>query len=153
MIELRGWGMKTSEDKLVQRLLDDIQSASRQVYFGTDGGFTCFSDGRFLERADSLPPAIDQLRYQAREDLSADAVRKMIPQDAGKSGEIPGSIEEHGKQYNLLCKKFTCAVDRVCYDYLKIRHPEAQIYCLGRNRPVVFLQEEIVRAVLMPIRT
>jgi hypothetical protein len=134
-------------------LLDDIKSASRQVYFGTDGAFTCFSDGRFLERADSLPPAIDQLRYPFPNALSADAIRKMIPKDAGKSGEIPGSIEEDGKQYKLLCKKFICAVASVCYDYLKIRYPEARIYCLGRNKPVVFLQGEIVRAVLMPIRT
>jgi hypothetical protein len=76
----------------------------------------------------------------------------MIPKDAGKSGEIPGSIEMDGKQYKLLCKKFTCVVDSLCYDYLKIRYPEAQIYCLGRNKPVVFLQGEIVRAVLMPIK-
>ena len=144
--------METSEDKLVQQLLDDIKSASRQVYFGTDGTFTCFSDERFLERADSLPPAIDQLRYPFPNALSADAIRKTIPQDAGKSGEIPGSIEEDGKQYKLLCKKYTCVVASVCYSYLKMRYPGALIYCLGRNKPVVFLQGEIVRAVLMPIR-
>ncbi len=145
--------METSESRLVQRLLDDIKSASRQVYFGTDGAFTCFSDGRFLERADSLPPVIDQLRYVSPNTLSADAIRKMMPQDAGKSGEIPGSVVEDGKQYKLSCQKYTCVVDSVCYDYLKIRYPEARIYCLGRNKPVVFLQGEIVRAVLMPIRT
>jgi len=99
--------METPESGLVQRLLDDIKSASRQVYFGTDGAFTCFSDGRFLERADSLPPAIDQLRYPFPNTLSTDAIRKMLPQDAIKSGEIPGSIEEAGKQYKLLCKKYT----------------------------------------------
>jgi hypothetical protein len=145
--------METSEGRFVQRLLDDIKSASRQVYFGTDDAFTCFSDGRFLERADSLPPAIDQLRYLFPNTLSADAIGKMIPQDAGKSGEIPGSIEEDGKQYKLLCKKYTCVVDSVCYDYLKTRYPGAGLYCSGRNKPVVFLQGEIVRAVLMPIRT
>jgi hypothetical protein len=145
--------METSEGRLVQRLLDDIKSASRQVYFGTDGAFTCFSDGRFLERADSLPPDIDQLRYPFPSALSTDAIRKMIPQDAGKSGEIPGSVEEDGKQYKLLCKKYTCVVDSVCYNYLKMRYPGAGVYCSGRNKPVVFLQGEIARAVLMPIRT
>jgi len=145
--------METPEGTLVQRLLDDIKSASRQVYFGTDGAFTCFSDGRFLERADSLPPAIDQLRYPFPNTLPTDAIRKMIPQDAGKSGEIPGSIEEDGKKYKLLCKKYTCVVDRLCYDYLKSRYSEARVYCLGRNKPVVFLHGDIVRAVLMPIKT
>ena len=145
--------METPENKFVQRLLDDIKSASRQVYFGTDGTFTCFSDGRFLERADSLAPAVDQLRYPFPNSLSADTIRKMIPQDAGKSGEIPGSIEEDGKRYKLSCKKYTCVVDSVYYDYLKMRYPEARVYCLGRNKPVVFLQGEIVRAVFMPIRT
>ncbi len=145
--------METSEDRHVQRLLDDIKSASRQVYFGTDGVFTCFSDGRFLERADSLPPAIDQVRYPFPNALSTEAIRKMMPQDAGKSGEIPGAIEEDGKQYKLLCKKYTCVVDSVCYDYLKTRYPGAGVLCSGRNKPVVFLQGEIVRAVLMPIRT
>ncbi len=145
--------METSEGRLVQRLLDDIKSASRQVYFGTEGAFTCFSDGRFLERADSLPPAIDQLRYPFPNALSTDMIKKMIPKDTGKSGEIPKSIEEDGKQYKLLCKKYTCVVDSVCYDYLKMRYPGAGVYCSGRNKPVVFLQGEIVRAVLMPIRT
>jgi hypothetical protein len=145
--------METPEDRLIQRLLDDIEAASRQVYFGTDGTFTCFSDGRFLERADSLPPAIDQLRYSFPNTLPTDTIRKLIPKDAGKSGEIPGSIEEDGEQYKLLCKKFTCVVNCVCYDYLKMRYPEALIYCLGRNKPVAFLQGEIMRAVLMPIKT
>ncbi len=145
--------METSEGRLVQHLLDDIKSASRQVYFGTDGTFTCFSDGRFVERADSLPTAIDQLRYQFPNTLSTDAIRKVLPKDAGKSGEIPGSIEGDGKRYKLLCKKYTCIVESLCYDYLKIRYPDARIYCLGRNKPVVFLQSDIVRAVLMPIKT
>lgn len=145
--------METPEDRLVGNLLENIKSTSRQIYFGTDGAFICFSDGRFLERADSLPPAIDQLRYPFPNILSTDAIRKMIPQDAGKSGEIPGSIVEDGKQYKLLCKKYTCVVDSVCYDYLKMRYPGAGVYCSGRNKPVVFLQGEIVRAVLMPIRT
>jgi hypothetical protein len=145
--------METQGDMIVQRLLEDIKSASREVYFGTDGAFTCFSDGRFLERADSLPPAIDQLRYPFPNTLSTDTIRKMIPQDVGKSGEIPGSTEEDGKKYKLLCKKYTCVVDRACYDYLKTRYPEARVNCLGRNKPVVFLQGEIVRAVLMPLKT
>jgi len=145
--------METPEDRLVGNLLENIKSTSRQVYFGTDGAFTCFSDGRFLERADSLPPAVDQLRYPFPNTLSTDAIRKMIPQDAGKSGEIPGSVEGDGKRYKLSCKKYTCVVDSVCYDYLKMRYPGAGVYCSGRNKPVVFLQGEIVRAVLMPIRT
>ncbi len=145
--------METQEMTLVRRLLDDIKSTSRQFYFGTDGAFTCFSDGRFLERADSLPPAIDQLRYSFPNTMSTDAIRKMIPQDVSKSGEIPGSVEKDGKRYKLSCQKYTCVVDSLCYDYLKIRYPEARIYCLGRNKPVVFLQADILRAVLMPIRT
>jgi hypothetical protein len=145
--------METQGDMIVQRLLDDIKSASRQVYFGTDGVFTCFSDGRFLERADSLPQAIDQLRYPFPNTLSTDMIRKMIPQDPDKSGEIPTSIEQDGKKYRLLCNKYTCVVDSVCYEYLKMRYPEARVNCLGRNKPVVFLQGEVVRAVLMPLRT
>jgi hypothetical protein len=145
--------METTEGRLIQQLLDDIKSASRQVYFGTEGGFTCFSDGRFLERADSLPPAIDHLRYAFPNTLPTDTIRKIIPKDASKSGEIPGSIEEDGRRYKLFCKKYTCVVDSVCYDYLKMRYPGAGVYCSGRNKPTVFLQGEIVRAVLMPIRT
>ncbi len=138
---------------IVQRLLDDIKSASRQVYFGTEGTFSCFSDGRFLERADSLPPAIDQLRYPFPNTLSTDVIKKMIPQDPGKSGEIPTSIEQDGKRYKLTCKKYTCLVDSVCYEYLKMRYPEARVNCLGRNKPVVFLEGELVRGVLMPLKT
>jgi hypothetical protein len=142
----------TPEDRLVQRLLEDIKSASREIYFGTDGAFTCFSDGRFLERADALPPAIDKLRYLSTDRFPTDAFRKMIPRDAGQSGEIPGSIEQDGNRYKLQCSKYTCVVDSVCYDYLKMRYPEARVYCLGRTQPVVFLQDGLVRAVLMPLR-
>jgi hypothetical protein len=145
--------METQGDMIVRRLLDDIKSASRQVYFGTESTFSCFSDGRFLERADSLPPAIDQLRYPFPNTLSTDMIKKMIPQDPGKSGEIPTSIEQDGKRYKLLCKKYTCLVDSVCYEYLKMRYPEARVNCLGRNKPVVFLEGEVVRAVLMPLKT
>jgi hypothetical protein len=145
--------METREEILIQRLLEDIKSASREVYFGTDGAFTCFSDGRFLERADSLPPVIDQLRYPFPNTMSTDIIRKRIPQAPRKSGEILGSVEDDGKKYKLSCQKYTWLVDRLCYDYLKIRYPEAQIYCLGRNKPVVFLQADIMRAILMPIRT
>jgi hypothetical protein len=145
--------METTEGRLIQRLIDDIRSATRQVYFGTDGAFICFSDGRFLERADSLPTAIDQLRYPFPNTLPTETIRDLIPKVAGKSGEIPGSIEEDGKRCKLLCKKYTCVVNRVCYDYLKMRYPGAEVYCSGRNEPVVFLQGEVVRAMLMPIRT
>jgi len=144
--------METPEDSLVQHLLEDITLGSRQIYFGTDGAFTCFSDGRFLERADSLPQAIDRLRFVSPNLLATDMIRKMIPQDAGKSGEVPGSVEEDGKQYKLLCKKYTCVVSGICYDYLKMRYPEARVYCLGRHKPVVFIHGEIVRAVLMPLK-
>src|SRR3972149_9489136 len=105
--------MEAPEGRLVQHLLDDIKSTSRQVYFGMDGAFICFSDGRFLERADSLPPAIDQLRYPFPNTLSADAIRKMIPQDVGKSGEIPLSIEEDGRQHKIFFeKKILCGARR-----------------------------------------
>jgi hypothetical protein len=145
--------MEMIEDRVVQQLLDDIELTSRQIYFGTDGIFICFSDGRFLERADSLPPAIDQLRYPFPNTLSMDMIKKLIPQDANKFGEIPHSVEEDGEKVKLLCKKYTCVVASVCFGYLKMRYPEAFIYCLGKNKPVVFLEGEIVRVVLMPIRT
>jgi hypothetical protein len=34
--------METPEDRIVQHLLDDIKSTSRQGYFGTDGTFCGF---------------------------------------------------------------------------------------------------------------
>lgn len=145
--------MESREDRIVERLLEDINLESRQIYFGTDGAFTCFSDGHFLERPDALPPAIDQLRYQFPNTLIPDAIRQVIPRGADQSGEIPRSIEEDEKRYKLLCKQFTCVVAGVCFDYLKIRYPEARVYCSGRHKPVVFIHGEIVRAVLMPIKT
>jgi hypothetical protein len=141
-----------SEEELVRLLIENIRSGSRQVCFGTDGAFACFSDGRFLERADTLPPAIDKLRYEATENLPTETIRKIIPQVSGQSGEIPGAIEQDGNRYRLLFRKHTCVVESICYAYLKMRYPEARIICLGRNKPVIFLQNDIVRAILMPIR-
>ena len=142
----------TPEDRIVRTLLEDIRSASRQILFGTDDAFTCFSDGRFIERAESLPPAIEKLRYQMKGNLSVDGIKKIIPKDPGQSGEIPKTIQQAGNRYELQCRDYTCVVDRICYDYLKMRYPEAQIYCLGKTMPIVFLQDNIVRAVLMPMR-
>jgi len=142
----------TAEDKVIQTLLEDIRSASRQILFGTDDAFTCISDGRFLERAEALPSAIEKMRYQMKDKLQIDEIKKIIPRDLGKSGEIPETIRQAGSRYELLCSNYTCVVDKVCYDYLKIRYPKAQIYCFGHTKPLVFLQDNIVRAVLMPMR-
>lgn len=142
----------TPEDRVVRTLIEDIRSASRQILFGTDDAFTCFSDGRFIERAEALPPAIEKLRYQMKDNLSVDGIKKIIPKDPVQSGEIPETIQQAGSRYELRCSDYTCVVDRICYDYLKMRYPEAQIYCLGKTLPIVFLQDNIVRAILMPMR-
>jgi hypothetical protein len=142
----------TPDDKVVRALLEDIGSTSRQILFGTDDAFTCFSDGRFLERAEALPPAIEKLRYQMKDNLSVDGIKKLIPKGPVQSGEMPQTIQHAGNRYELRSRNYTCAVDKVCYEYLKMRYPDAQIYCLGHTKPVVFLQDNIVRAVLMPLR-
>jgi hypothetical protein len=103
----------TPEEGLVRHLLENIRSGSRQVYFGRDRTFACFSEGRFLERADAPPLAIDKLRYGATDNLPTETIRKMIPQDSGRSGEIPAAIEQDGNRYKLLCKKHTCVVESI----------------------------------------
>ncbi len=142
----------TPEDKLVLRLLDKIKTASAQLYFGTFESLQVFSDGRFLEFADNLPPAIERLRDPFAQYLPEDAIKRIIPPDADGLAEEVQAVREFGGKYELLSRTRRSIVDGVYYDYLRMRYPKAEVFCRGETQPVTFSQEGVVRAVLMPIK-
>ena len=125
-------------------------SSSPQLYLGTFESRQVFSDGRFLEFADKLPAVIERLRDRFAY-LPEEAIKRSIPPDDGLAEEVQG-VREHGGKYELLSRTRRSIVDRLYYDYLRMRYPKAKVFCRGENQPVMFSQEGVVRAILMPLR-
>ena len=142
----------TPEDKLVMRLMEKIKAGSAQLYFGTFESRQVFSYGRFLEFADNLPPAIERLRDLSAQNLPKDTIQRSIPPDADGLAEKVNAVKEHEGKYELLSKTRRSIVDVLCYDYLRMRYPKAEVFCRGKTQPKTFTQEGVVRAVLKPIK-
>jgi hypothetical protein len=142
----------TPEEKLALRLLDKIKAGSARLYFGSLESRQVLSDGHFLEFADTLPPAIERLRDQYAHHLSKPAIKSLIPpEDDGLAEEVQ-AVRGQGGKYELTSRSRRSIVDGHYYDYLKQRYPTATVFCRGETQPVVFSQEGVVRAVLMPLR-
>ena len=142
----------TPEDKTVARLLEKIQSDSVPILFGSYESRVVFSDGRFFELADSLPPAIDRVRYLSAGQISADSIKQVLPAEPDANAEKVHTESRLGGKYHLSSKTHSCAIDAVYYDYLKMRYPQADVFCRGPRKPVTFCQDGLLRAVVMPMK-
>ena len=142
----------TSEDETVARLLEKIKSDSVPILFGTYESRVVFSDGRFFELADFLPPAIDKMRYISAAQISTDSVKQTLPPEPDKKAEKVIKESRRGGKYHLSSQAQSCAIDAVYYDYLKMRYPKAEVFCRGPRRPVTFCQDGLLRAVVMPMK-
>lgn len=141
----------TPEEEIVLRLLDKIEAASTPLYFGTFQSRHVFSNGHFLEFADKLPPAIEQLSDLSVQYLPEDTIKSVIPADADNLAEEVQAVKEVAGKYEVSSRTNRSIVDRMYYDYLKMRYPKAKVFCRGRTQPVTFSEEGVIRAVLMPM--
>lgn len=140
------------EDIRILRLLEKTRSEPAAVAFGSYQSHVVFSDGRFLEIADSLPAAIDALRDLFTERLSEDAIRQILPEGHDtKTGKVQAERTLSGKRH-LTTPTHTCIVDEVYYGYLKMRYPRAEVFCQSPAKPITFYEDGILRAVVMPIK-
>jgi hypothetical protein len=142
----------TPEHKAVMDLLEKIKSESSPILFGTYESRVVFTDGRFVELADSLPPAIDRLRYVSASRLSADTIKKVLPAKPDANAEKVHTESRRGGKYHLSSETHTCVIHAVYYDYLKMRYPQADVFCRGPKKPITFSQDGFLRAVVMPIK-
>ena len=140
------------EDIKVLRLLEKMKSDSLPILFGAYHSNMVFSNGRFLEFADSLPTAIEALRDLFANQLSEDSIKQVLPTvPDGMAEKVQAERILSGKYY-LSTQTHTCIVDAVYYDYLKMRYPHAEVFCRGPAQPITFYQDGILRAVVMPIK-
>lgn len=140
------------EDNTVLRLLDRIKSGSMPILFGSYHSHVVFSDGRLLEIADSLPAVIDALRDLSTNRLSEQSIKQLLPGESdGGADKIQGGRMLSDK-YQLTTPTCTCSVDAVYYEYLKMRYPKADAFCRGPAQPIIFRQDGILRAVVMPVK-
>jgi hypothetical protein len=142
----------TPEDKTVARLLEKIKSDSVPILFGSYESRVVFSDGRFFELADSLPAAIDRMRYLSAGQISADSIKQVLPAESDAKAEKVHTESRRGGKYHLSSQTHTCVIDAVYYDYLKMRYPQADVFCRGSRKPVTFCQDGLLRAVVMPMK-
>lgn len=140
----------TPEDKTVIGLLEKIKSESSPILFGTYESRVVFSDGRFLEFAEYFPPAIDRMRYLSASQLSADTIRQVLPAEPDANAEKVHTESRRGGKYHLSSQTHSCVIDAVYYEYLKMRYPQADVFCRGPKKPVTFIQDGLLRAVVMP---
>ena len=140
------------EDRRVLLLLEKIKSDSASISFIPYHSHIVFSDGRFFEIADSLPAAIDSLRNLFTNRLSEDSIRQVLPEGTDEKAEKVQSDRMLSGRYKLSTPTHTCTLDAVYYDYLKMRYPQAEIFCRGPAQPVTFYQDGILRAVVMPMK-
>lgn len=140
------------EDRRILRLLEKIKSDSVPIAFGSYQSYVVFSNGRFLEIADSLPAAIDALRDLFANRLSEDSIKQVLPAEHdGKAEKVQAERMLSGN-YQISTRTHACIVDEVYYDYLKMRYPRAEVFCRGPAQPITFYQDGILRAVVMPMK-
>jgi hypothetical protein len=142
----------TPEDETVARLLEKFKKDSLPMLFGSYESRVVFSDGRFFELADSLPPAIDRVRYLSAGQVTAEAVKKALPPEPDAKAEKVHTESRRGGKCHLSSQTHSCAIDAVYYDYLKMRYPKADVFCRCPRRPVPFCQDGLLRAVVMPMK-
>jgi len=142
----------TPEEETVARLLDKIKKDSAPMLFGTYESRVVFSDGRFFELADSLPPAIDRVRYLSPGQIGADLIKKVLPPEPDANAEKVHTETRRGGKHHLSSQRHSCAIDAIYYDYLKIRYPKAEMFCRGPRKPVTFCQDGLLRAMVMPMK-
>ncbi len=140
------------EDQPVIRLLEKIKTDSVPILFGTYESRAVFSAGRFFEIADSLPPAIDKIRYLSASPLSVELIKKILPAEPSAIAEKVHTESRRGAKYHLSSQMHSCVIDAVYYDYLKMRYPQADVFCRGSRKPVTFFQGGFLRAVVMPMK-
>lgn len=140
------------EDIRVLHLLEKIKTESLPIFFGAYHSNIVFSNGHFLEFADSLPAAIDALHDLFSNRLSEDSIKQLVSTvPDGKAEKVQAERKLSGK-YHLSTPRHTGIVDAVYYDYLKMRYPRAEVFCNGAAQPITFYQDGILRAVVMPIK-
>jgi hypothetical protein len=140
------------EDIRVLRLLEKIESESLPIFFGAYHSNIVFSNGHFLELADSLPPAINALRDLFAKELQEDSIRQVLSTvHDGKAEKVQAERMLSGT-YHLSTPRHTGIVNAVYYDYPKMRYPRAEVFCKGPEQPITFYQDGILRAILMPMR-
>jgi hypothetical protein len=122
------------------------------IFFGAYHSNIVFSNGHFLELADSVPASIDALRDLFAKELPEDSIRQVLPTlPDGKAEKVQAERMRSGT-YHLSTPRHTAIVDAVYYDYLKMRYPRAEVFCKGPKQPIALYQDGILRAILMPMR-
>ena len=140
------------EDGRILRLLEKIKSNSAPILFGAYHSQVVFSDGCFLEFADSLPATIDGLRDLFTNQISEDSIKQILPAELDGKAEKVQAERMLRQKYHLSTSTHTCTVDAVYYDYLKMRYPRADVFCRGPAQPITFYQDGVLRAVVMPVK-
>jgi hypothetical protein len=140
------------EDKRVLRLLEKMKAESLSSSFGSHHPYIVFSNGHFLEFADSLPAAIDALHDLFSNRLSEDSIKQVLSAVPDQRAEKVHAERKLSGKYHLSTPRHTGLVDAVYYDYLKMRYPRAEVFCDGPAKPFTFYQDGILRAVVMPLK-
>jgi hypothetical protein len=143
----------SDSEPAIEALLTRYSEGDPMFLFGQFDQYQAFSDGRFVELADQLPSGLESLRQRPKSKLlKREQVDKIIPINY-RSGKIVTTITERADGKVALSDTHnTVLVDRIYFQYLKCRYPNASIIYSDRYAPIFFLDHDELRAILMPMK-
>jgi hypothetical protein len=79
-------------------------------------------------------------------------IKRVLPAEPDANAEKVNTESRRGGKYYLSSQTHTCAIDAIYYEYIKMRYPQADVFCRGPKKPMTFSQDGLLRAVVMPMK-
>jgi hypothetical protein len=140
------------EGSAMDALLKRYSEGYAPFLFGQYHQYQAFSDGRFVELADQLPSGLEALRSRAEaKPFKSGQLDHIIPANYRSAKPVTTITEREDGKVALSDSRITVMVDRIYFQYLKSRYPNASILCTNPSAPLFFLDHDELRAILMPM--
>lgn len=139
-------------------LIDHLVGKQRALARDRLGPETLWTDRALLERSTALPPSLLALIDASTVDsgVGAGAMAAMLLDlELKRSQWSPAEVTRAG-QGELDCSVVHAAIEAhvncVYVNYLEVRYPKARFLVKGPTEPVLLIEGDVLRAVLMPLK-
>lgn len=140
-------------DLAVQRLCNQITGTQKRMIVNAVGKETVWSDGALMERATDFPPPLKALIDHPTEKRDMLALLQSI--DVRKDEWRAAELRRTGEG-DLACEvtdgKVTAPVNCVYTTYLQARYPKLKVRLQAPEQPILFLDGDRLKALLMPVK-
>ena len=145
-----------AEPLAVTRLGQYLVDSKREVASEQLGSDTLWTDKAILERTDDVPKGVKDQLDKATLKLSPGAMGAMLQDLERRRAEWqPAEVKRKGAgdfDCEIRAGEIAAAVNGVYVSYLEARYPKGRFQAKGAFEPLLFLEGETLRAVLMPVK-